>query len=133
MARASFFEGRTPFVLDTFMLPDALSIEHTGSCVTVYFTCEHLTAELMQTAVNECAERMRYSNARRFIFDLAGVNFLASDCLNVLVNFASDVEPMRGKIAVASAQDNVANLFYITRLERVFGLYDDPSDAAAAI
>jgi anti-anti-sigma factor len=115
------------------MSTDGLTIEQNGNCVTVHFTCADLTAELMQEAVSECGERMRYSNARRFIIDLAGVDFLASACLNVLVNFAQDVEHFRGKVAVASAHDSVANVFYITRLEQVFGLYDDASDAAAAI
>jgi anti-sigma B factor antagonist len=87
----------------------------------------------MQELVDECAERMRYNNARQFIFDLHGVEYLSSACLGVLVNFMQDVEHFRGRIAVAGCQPNVAFLFKVTNLERVFGLYDDTADAAGAL
>jgi len=115
------------------MLPDGVEIDQAGTCVTASFNYSDLPAEALQIAVNECLERMRYSNARRFVIDLSGVEFFASECLNVLINFSREIEQVRGRIAVAGAGRNVAQVFYVTHLDRVFGLYEDPKDAAAAI
>ena len=115
------------------MLPEDVDIEQSGSLVTLHLTRREVTPSQMQEIVDECAERMRYSGARHFIFDLQGVEFLASACLGVLVSLMQDVEHFRGRLAVANCHDNVAFLFKVTRLDRVFGLYDDPADAAAAM
>ena len=112
---------------------DTINIEQTGGCVTVSFTESDLPPDTMQAAANECAERMRYDGARRFIFDLSGVTFIDSQCLNVLINFAQELEHLRGRIAIAGAAPNVANVFYVTHLDRLFAIYDDVQDAVAAL
>jgi anti-anti-sigma factor len=115
------------------MLPTGISVEQSGVCVTAHVTDGELTAPAMQELVDDCAERMRYSNARHFIFDLSGVEYLASACLGVLVTFMQEVEHFRGRIAVAGCRDNVKFLFNVTNLDRVFGLYDDVEQAQAAL
>jgi len=115
------------------MLPNGMTVDQAGACVTARVTESELTAPAMQELVDECAERMRYNNARQFIFDLEGVEYLDSACLGVLVNFMQEVEHSCGRIAVAACQPNVAFLFKVTNLDGVFGLYDDAEDAAAAI
>ena len=115
------------------MLPDGIDVEQSGSCVTVAFTYSDLPAEAVQIGVDECLERMRYNNARRFIIDLTGVEFLASECLNVLIHLSQEIEQVRGRVAVAGASRNVAHVFHVTHLDRVFGLYEDAREAATAI
>ena len=114
------------------MLPEAMDMEQSGSLVTVYVRQTELTHTDLQTAVDECSERMRYSNAMNFIFDLEGVEFLASACLGVLVTFLQDVEHCRGRIALANCGDNVALLFKVTRLDTVFLMCEDAKVAAAS-
>jgi len=87
----------------------------------------------LQTAVDEAMQRQRYDNAQNFIFDLEGVEFLASVCIGVLVSFLQDVEHCRGRIALVHCTDDVAFLFKATRLDDVFGLYDEIEDAVAAL
>lgn len=114
------------------MLPQGVELEQAGPLVTVRVGVTDVTHTQMQETLSECAERMRYNNAQNFIFDLGPVEFLASACLGALVGFMQDVEHVRGRIALAACQDNVAFLFKVTRLDQVFHLYDDPTDAAAA-
>ena len=83
----------------------------------------------MQILVQECIEKLRYSKAQNFIFDLAEVEFLASACIGALVEFLQEVEHCRGQIALVSCQENVAFLFKVTRLDQVFGMYDDIEEA----
>jgi len=115
------------------MLPEGMSIEQNGTCLTAAVSHHELPAADMQELVDECAERMRYNDARYFVFDLAPVEYLASACLGVLVSFMHDVDHNRGRVAVAGCQPNVAFLFKVTNLERVFGMYDDAEEAAAAM
>ena len=79
--------------------------------------------------VSECCDCLRYDNTHNFVFDLQAVEFLASACLGMLVELMREVEPMRGKIALANANPNVALLFQVTKLDNVLGLFDDIEEA----
>lgn len=114
------------------MLPDGMDITQTGSLVTASIHTPDVTHQQMQLLVDECAERMRYSSVCNFVFDLEGVEFLASACLGALISFLQDVEHCRGRIVFANCHENVVFLFKVTRLDTVFALYDDVKEAAAA-
>ena len=115
------------------MLPEGVELEQSGAVVTVQLRLRDVTHLDLQEVVVECQERMRYSNARHFLFDLEGVEFLSSACVGVLVGFLQEVEHMRGRIALVHCEDNVAFLFKVTRLDHVFPIYDDVTEAAAAL
>lgn len=115
------------------MLPQGVELDQAGPLVTVRLGVADVTHTQMQETLSECAERMRYNNAQHFIFDMGAVEFLASACLGALVGFMQEVEHVRGKIALAECQDNVAFLFKVTRLDQVFPLYDDTTQAAASL
>jgi anti-anti-sigma factor len=115
------------------MLPENVELDQVGSRITVSIRASEITPGAMQQIVDECGERMRYNNARHFIFDLSEVRVLVSACLGVLVNFMQEVEHFRGRIVVAGCNQDVAFLFKVMHLDRVFGLYEDITDAAAAL
>lgn len=115
------------------MVPDGIQLDQTGPLLIARLQRAEITSTEMQALIDECSQRMRYLNARQFIFDLGGVEFLASACLGLLVGFMQEVEHFRGRIAVASCQPNVAFLFTVTQLDRVFGLYESAADAAEAL
>ena len=108
-------------------------IDQTNSLVTVKIADRELTGLQMQEVVNELTQHMRYDNAIYFVFDMTDVEFIASDCLGCLVSFLRDLEQMRGRIALANCQQNVSFLFKVTRLDSVFGLYDDLDEACTNI
>ena len=56
-----------------------------------------------------------------------------SACIGALVTFLQDLEHVRGRIALANCQPNVAFLFKVTRLDQVIGIYDDPQTACAEV
>lgn len=114
------------------MLPQGVELEQNGPLVTVRIDVPDVTHTQMQETISECAERMRYNNAQHFVFDMGPVEFLASACLGALVGFMQDVEHVRGRIALAACQDNVAFLFRVTRLDQLIHLYDDVTEATAS-
>lgn len=111
------------------MASQECEIEQSGPNVTVHLPGPEASHAELQEVVAECCERMRYENASNFVFDLEKVEFLASACIGALVELLREVEPMRGKIAMAHAAENVAFLFKVTKLDDVFGLFDDIEDA----
>jgi len=108
-------------------------IEQAGPNVTITVAGPDASHHEISEVVVECCQRMRYDNASNFVFDLQHVEFLASACIGSLVELLREVEPMRGKIALANCEDNVAFLFKVTKLDEIFGLFDDIDDALESL
>lgn len=104
-------------------------IEQTGPNVTVHVAGPEASHSEFTELVAECCDRMRYENASNFVFDLEKVEFLASACIGALVELLREVEPMRGKIALAQVDENVAFLFKVTKLDDIFGMFDEIDEA----
>ncbi len=111
------------------MLPDGFDMEQTGQIVTAHLRRAEVAHNDMQALVQECTEKMRYDNAQNFIFDLEQVEFLASACIGAMVEFLQEIEHCRGRIALVHCQENVSFLFKVTRLDQVFGMFDDIEEA----
>ncbi len=107
------------------MQTSGYELEQDGPVITAQITGPELSHEQMLELVEECKDKLRYDSARTFVFDMEQVTFLASACIGALVDLMREVEPMRGKIALAGCQDNVAFLFKVTKLDDIFGLFDD--------
>jgi anti-anti-sigma factor len=104
-------------------------IDQTGPNVTVHVAGPEASHAEINEIVADCCERMRYENAVNFVFDLERVEFLASACIGSLVELLREVEPMRGRIALAHCDQNVAFLFKVTKLDDIFHIFDDIDDA----
>ena len=112
------------------MLTSPAQIEQKpNSLAVVTFANTTLTGLDMQEVVNDLTQQMRHNNTRFFVFDMAAVEFLASDCLGSMVIFLRDLEHIRGRLALASCQPNVKFLFKVTRLDEVFPNFDDVAEA----
>lgn len=108
-------------------------LEQQGALVVAAITSDKVSYAQMQEMVNEMTLKMRYDNARHFILDMSQVAFLSSACLGALVGCLQDLEPMHGRIVLACCCDEVAFVFKVTRLDRVFPIFDDVADARAEL
>ncbi len=106
------------------MLTQNVVIDQSGNLAVAKVTTPLLSATEGHEIIAALQERMRYSNASQFILDLHEVEFMDSGFIGTLVSFLQDVQQMRGKIIIAAAQPNVAFLFKVTRLDKVFALCD---------
>jgi anti-sigma B factor antagonist len=115
-------------------MPDApFEIEQDGHVVTAKLRSPDISYAEMAEACQTCVEKLRFDNARCFVFDMTEVEFLASACIGAMVELMREVEPMRGKIALANCKENVVFLFKVTKLDDIFGLFDDIDDAIEAM
>lgn len=114
------------------MSTQQMDLEQSGAVVTARLHTPEVTHLQMQQIIDECLERMRCHNASFVILDMAGVEFMASACLGPLVSLCRDMEHVRGKLALVRCTNNVAFLFRVTRLDAVFGIFDDEEEALAS-
>ena len=64
------------------------------------------------------------------VFDMTDVDFIDSSGLGVLVASLRSVKESGGDIKIAALQDKVRAIFELTRLHRLFGIYNDNLTAA---
>jgi anti-sigma B factor antagonist len=71
------------------------------------------------------------SGQSRLIVDLGGVSFIDSSGLAALVSGLKSARVAGGDLRIAQAGDQVRMVLQLTKLDRVFGLYDTVEAAAA--
>ena len=115
------------------MLPGTMELDQRGQVVVARPGMAEVSATQMQELGAELEERMRFDNAQHFVLDMEGVQYIASSCLGVMVQFLQDIEHMRGRILLASCSENVLFLFKVTRLDAVFLIFEDVDEAMAEL
>lgn len=63
------------------------------------------------------------------VLECSQVSFLDSSCLGILVSITKSLRDRKGDIKFAALTDDVRSIFQITRLDRIFELYDSVSEA----
>ena len=106
-------------------------LEQHGSVAVAHVSVEQLTHLDMQEVAVELMEKVRYAGTHHLVIDVTPVQFMASACLGVLVGLMQDIEPHKGRLALAGCTPNVAFLFKVTRLDQVIPLFDDVETAVA--
>ncbi len=76
-------------------------------------------APAVRQRVTEAAE----SGARYIVVDLAGVTFLSSSGLRVLLLLARDLRKRGSDLRLCSAQPHVAEVFHLTGFDQIFELH----------
>ena len=79
----------------------------------------------------ELRERLKKGQIR-FVIDLSAVPFLDSSGLSVLVTVLKAAREQGGDIALLSPVPQVRSLLELTRLHRVFEVFEHEDDAVAA-
>jgi anti-sigma B factor antagonist len=115
------------------MIADKAQFEQVNNLVILRPGVEQLTGPDMQELTATMSERVRYDNAQLFVIDMTGVKFIDSATIGAIVTFLQDLEHVRGRLAMANCQPNVAFLFKVTRLDAVVGLFDDVEEARTAL
>ena len=68
---------------------------------------------------------------RRLVLDLSEVTFIDSSGLGALIGSLKAIGE-DGELALCGARDTVANMFKLTRMNKVFRMFSTPDDAVAA-
>jgi anti-sigma B factor antagonist len=71
--------------------------------------------------------------ARQVIVDFSNATLIDSTTLGVLVGSLRRLAPVDGRLAIVCGQPQVAKVFELTHLDRVFPMYDYRDEAVAAL
>ncbi|MFD7922353.1 STAS domain-containing protein [Streptomyces sp. NPDC059740] len=106
-----------------------VEIRHHGASAVVTATGEldHHTADVLRGSLEDCVA----DGYTRLVVDCAGLEFMDSTGLNVLLGARLTVEAEGGAVHLANMQPVVARVFEITGADAVFGVHDS-LDAALA-
>ncbi len=118
-ANADSEEAPLNLEIDTQMTPDQIPVVRLKGEIDL-----HTCAELRDT-LRDLVERERY----QIIINLAEVPYLDSVALGVLVDAVRRVREHEGGISLVSTTPFVRRAFEITRLVKIFQLFDDDEAA----
>ncbi|MBC8417807.1 MAG: STAS domain-containing protein [Pseudomonadota bacterium] len=91
-----------------------------------------LDGRLDASSAKDIKEKVNYlvkENRVRLVIDMGAVDFIDSSGLGSLVSALRSVNKLGGDIKISALKDQVRAIFELTRLHRIFGIYED-SDAA---
>ena len=69
---------------------------------------------------------------RNVILDLAGVPWINSTGLGILITGYHSVKAADGKMMICNVKERVLSIFYISQLENIFDVYETREEALAA-
>lgn len=108
-----------------------LSVDHGTPGATVIAIGGEIdvyTAPDLREKLSTLIERGTY----RLILDMEGVEFLDSTGLGVLIGGLKRVRAHDGSMDIVCTQSRILRIFNITRLDKVFDIYETAEDAQAA-
>jgi anti-anti-sigma factor len=109
--------------IDTQRLPDQIAIVHLKGEIDLH------TCSLLRDTLRELIEQNFY----QIVINLAEVPYLDSAALGVLVDAVRRAREHEGGISLVSTTPFVRRAFEITRLVKIFQLYDDNEAALSDI
>jgi len=109
--------------IDTQMTPDQIPIVHLKGEIDLH------TCSVLRDTLRDLIEKEHY----QIVINLAEVPYLDSAALGVLVDAVRRVREHEGGISLVSTTPFVRRAFEITRLVKIFQLYEDNEAALADI
>jgi anti-anti-sigma factor len=70
---------------------------------------------------------------RKMVFDLRGLTFIDSAGVGLVASCASAISKAGGKLVIVSAGGKVKQIFAMTRLDKLIGVYPDMETAFTAL
>lgn len=72
-------------------------------------------------------------NRRKMILDFTAVKFLSSTALGVLINLQKKATTIKGEVSICGMRGELAKLFKITNLDKLFRFHPDEESALQAL
>src|SRR5262250_3186857 len=91
-----------------------------------------LVAGEPSTQLRDLVKRLTAEGARSFVFNLAGVSYVDSSGLGLLLSIYATVRGQGGDVKLANIGDRVKDLLKMTKLTEVFQIFENENRALAA-
>jgi anti-sigma B factor antagonist len=107
-----------------------LSIEYIdGVTVAVPTDAKILDEEQIQSLEKTFMSLIEQNTGIRLLIDFSGVQFLTSSVLGLLIRLSRRVFQSEGRLRLCAIDSKILEIFKITRLDKVFEIYQDRQQA----
>jgi len=111
-----------------------ISVEYAENATIVTFTDEKILEEkdvqALQESIMSVIEQAERIN---LILDFCNVRFLSSAVLGLLIRISKKVYERDGQLKLCSINPNIYKIFKITRLTKIFDMYQDIESAVESL
>jgi anti-sigma B factor antagonist len=111
-----------------------ISVEYAENATIVTFTDEKILEEkdvqALQESIMSVIEQAERIN---LILDFCNVRFLSSAVLGLLIRISKKVYERDGQLKLCSINPNIYKIFKITRLTKIFDIYQDIESAVESL
>jgi len=111
-----------------------ISVEYAENATIVTFTDEKILEEkdvqALQESIMSVIEQAERIN---LILDFCNVRFLSSAVLGLLIRISKKVYERDGQLKLCSINPNIYKIFKITRLTKIFDIYQDIESAVVSL
>jgi len=83
--------------------------------------------------VSENLERLVSDEVAKIVVDMKNVDLITSDGLGALIRARKSSSEAGGRLVLAGVHGNILDIFRMTRLDKIFSLYDTVDEAVAAV
>ena len=95
----------------------------------------NLSGEMMggpdATVLNDKLHELIESGKLKVVVDLSAVSWINSSGLGILIGALTTIRNAGGELKIASVTDRIQRLLQITKLDKVFDIYDTVESAVA--
>ncbi len=107
-----------------------LRVSEVGDVTIVHFVDNRITEELgIQEIGQELVDLVEREGRNKLILNFSGVGFMSSAALGKLITLSKKVKARNGKLRLCAIRPEIREVFTITKLDRLFEIYDTESKA----
>ena len=101
-------------------------------CVVTFRQSHILDAVMIERMTASLKELIAGSTDTRFVFDFHAVTYLSSSALGMLIGLQRRLLQRQAELKLSGINDEIMEVFRITKLDMVFDIFKDVTSAAEA-
>ena len=104
-----------------------------GAHVITFSRSDVVDAQYIKRVGDDIYHHLKPVDAPRVVLNLHNVNFLSSSAIGMLVALKTVVAKKNGKICLANVDDNIGQVFKITKMHKIMKIHDSIDKAIESI
>lgn len=110
-----------------------ISLEEVGQATVVNFVDKKILDETnIQLIGQQLFDLVEQDRRDKIVLDFSEVEYLSSAALGKLITLDKKVKGVKGKLRLCSIRPEIYEVFAITKLNKLFKIYDDQAEALAS-
>jgi anti-sigma B factor antagonist len=111
-----------------------IAVEYTDNATIVNFTDERILEEKdIRDVEQSLASLIEEADGIVLVLDFANVKFMSSAVLGLLIKMSKRIYEKQGKLALSGISPKIYEIFKITRLTKIFDIYQDSETAVKRV